>query len=218
MGEITYLRKSILGGFLISLVAFCYSFNNGSLITMLLFSFGLIAIILYQLPLYTGSAGFIQESLDIYFLFITLIGNALGCLLVAIIITFMGYSEQNDFILNAIQLRSAYDYTDILPILLKAICCGAIMTIAVKFARICRESKNIIHILPLLFGVPLFLLSGFYHSIVDAFYFSYGFINSHIGLIDIEDYICGAFGWLIVVFGNFIGCNIPRLIIGEKDV
>ena len=39
------------------------------------------------------------------------------------------------------------------------------MTTVVKFAR---QKKFI----PLLIGVPLFILSGFWHSIADAFYYS----------------------------------------------
>ena len=45
-----------------------------------------------------------------------------------------------------------------------AIGCGFIMTTAVTFGR---QGKN----LPLLFGVPLFIMCGFPHCIADAFYY-----------------------------------------------
>lgn len=81
-----------------------------------------------------------------------------------------------------------------------AIGCGFIMTTAVTFAR---QGKN----LPLLFGVPLFIVCGFPHCIADAFYY----------LCVPVDYLCEnalsvlAF-YVAIVVGNFIGCNLYRLI------
>ena len=55
----------------------------------------------------------------------------------------------------------------------------------------------------ILFGIPLFILLGFYHSIADAFY-----------MMCVEDQLRNDFKltYLIIVLGNFIGCNIPRLL------
>ena len=85
-----------------------------------------------------------------------------------------------------------------------AIGCGFIMTTAVNFAR---QGKN----LPLLFGVPLFIMCGFPHCIADAFY-----------------YLCVPFDfwacywpsillfYVSIVFGNFIGCNLYRAVLPDK--
>ena len=55
----------------------------------------------------------------------------------------------------------------------------------------------------ILFGIPLFILLGFYHSIADAFY-----------MMCVEEQLRNDFilTYLIIVLGNFIGCNIPRLL------
>ena len=63
--------------------------------------------------------------------------------------------------------------------------------------------------LPLLFGVPAFIICGFPHCVADSFYYascSHSFIAEH--------------GWSLLaaylptVAGNFIGCNIYRLVLG----
>ena len=80
--------------------------------------------------------------------------------------------------------------------LLNAIGCGLIMTLIVKGGR----DKNLLLIL---FGIPLFILLGFYHSIADAFYMM-------VSPIELRNLFFGRY-WTIVL-GNFIGCNIPRLL------
>ena len=68
------------------------------------------------------------------------------------------------------------------------------MTTAVEFGK---QGQY----LPTLFGVPLFISCGFIHSIADAFYYLLTPISFHLIWI-----------YLIVVIGNFIGCNLYRII------
>ncbi|WP_348535427.1 formate/nitrite transporter family protein [Prevotella communis] len=82
---------------------------------------------------------------------------------------------------------------------LLAIGCGFIMTTAVQFGR---EGK----FLPLLFGVPVFILCGFTHSVADAFFFLAVPQMISIQLLAI---------YLMEVLGNFIGCNLYRLLISK---
>ena len=60
----------------------------------------------------------------------------------------------------------------------------------------------------ILFGIPLFILLGFYHSIADAFYASISSIETN------KQYVLY---YIIIVLGNFIGCNIPRLLKYKND-
>ena len=76
-----------------------------------------------------------------------------------------------------------------------AIPCGFIMTTAVEFGK---NEK----FLPLLFGVPLFIVCGFRHSIADAFYYCAS------GLFSMELF----WNWIFIVLGNFVGCNIYRVV------
>jgi formate/nitrite transporter FocA (FNT family) len=81
-------------------------------------------------------------------------------------------------------------------VLLTSIGTGMIMTLAVYGAR-----RN--NYLPLLFGVPVFILCGLPHCVADAFYYAFSFM-------------CGDFrwtllwAWLWAIIGNYIGCNLPR--------
>ena len=69
------------------------------------------------------------------------------------------------------------------------------MTLIVQGGR----DKNLLLIL---FGIPIFILLGFYHSIADAFYMMVTPMNLR------NEYFIT---YWIIVLGNFIGCNIPRL-------
>jgi formate/nitrite transporter FocA (FNT family) len=70
------------------------------------------------------------------------------------------------------------------------------MTTAVEFAR---KGK----MLPLIFGVPVFILCGFAHSIADAFYF---LVSPFTQLWQTESLIV----YIAEVLGNFVGCNLYR--------
>ena len=84
--------------------------------------------------------------------------------------------------------------------LVRSIGCGLIIDIA---CWMYRSTKNLA---PVLFGVPLFIVCGFYHSIADVVY------------------LVGAFKWdwailwyyPIIVLGNYVGCNVRRVVL-PKD-
>ena len=66
--------------------------------------------------------------------------------------------------------------------------------------------------LPLLFGVPVFILCGFLHSIADAFYISvlpFEFLESNFNVI--------LYNYIGIVIGNFIGCNLVKIIRLKKE-
>lgn len=208
-------NSAFLSGFVIALAAFCYSTLNGTVAGALLFSFGLITVVLYKWRLYTGSAGFVMNINEVRELVPILFFNMLGCFFASLIFSTFAAEKHDLFISNAIELRKCKDYYDLLPITLKSICCGFIMTVAVRNARKGIES-GFHNFIPLLLGVPVFLLSGFFHSIVDAFYISYGWLR---GLDAMETTLglCQAItGWVCVVIGNFIGCNLIRIVMVEK--
>ena len=81
-----------------------------------------------------------------------------------------------------------------------AIGCGFIMTTAVTFAR---QGKN----LPLLFGVPLFIMCGFPHCVADVFYYlcvPFSYLYDNLGDVLLF--------YVSIVAGNFAGCNLFRFI------
>ena len=194
--EIAILRSAILAGICIS-IGCVVNLRVGGVAGAVLFAFGLLAVVHYKLKLYTGTAGFIRAKGDWTMITFVLIGNIIGCALTALACIY----AQPDILppdLAIVQSRLAKGP---LACFLLAIGCGFIMTTAVQFGR---EGK----FLPLLFGVPVFILCGFAHSIADAFYF----------LAEPEMYSPQLLGiYIAEVFGNFAGCNLYRWIIAKQD-
>lgn len=172
------IRRSILAGIYISLAGLVF-LKVGGILGAILFSFGLLGVIHTGSLLYTGR---IYWEKNILVLLIILFGNILGCILVGSIVSYI-YPELRETAEIIINSR----INDTIPaILLKGSFCGLIMTTAV----IGSHENNWY---PLLIGIPLFILSGFYHSIADAFYFV---------LSPKLDYLIP---WICIVLGNWIG-------------
>ena len=180
--------RSILAGMCIGLGGAIF-IKLGGVIGACMFVFGLLTIVHFKLPLYTGTAGFIQlNKFEEYKkMFIILFGNIIGCILL---------SCMNIKGIDGTAIIQSRIDTSYLQCLLNAIGCGLIMTLIVKGGR----DKNLLLIL---FGIPLFIWLGFYHSIADAFYMM-------VSPIELRNLFFGRY-WTIVL-GNFIGCNIPRLL------
>lgn len=157
-----------------------------------LFAFGLTTVVYYGLKLYTGTAGFIRMKGDWTMLALVLVGNIIGCLLFAWLIAY----AQPDCIEPASKILAGRLAKGPFACFLLAIGCGFIMTTAVEFAR---KGK----MLPLLLGVPVFILCGFAHSIADAFYFlvspSEQVLQTQVLVVYVSE-----------VLGNFVGCNLYR--------
>ena len=203
---IRLLRSSIFAGIAIGTAGFGFLASGvqseayGSLVGAVLFSFGLLTVVGYGLKLYTGTAGFIRKN-EVGSLFLILLGNIIGCLCVALLSRVSPLTIQ-DAAQNILELRLR---TGALRCGLLGIGCGFIMTTAVHFAR----KKQY---MPLLFGVPLFIVCGFTHCVADAFYYlcvPLAFWQANF-LSIITVYVC-------IVLGNLIGCNLYRIVLAKEQ-
>ncbi|MBQ2534472.1 MAG: formate/nitrite transporter family protein [Prevotella sp.] len=185
------MPPAILAGICIS-IGCVVNLRVGGVAGAVLFAFGLTTVVYYGMKLYTGTAGFIRSKGDWSMLALVLIGNIIGCLLTAWLI---GYA-QPDCIEPASNILAGRLAKGPWACFLLAIGCGFIMTTAVEFAR---KGK----MLPLIFGVPVFILCGFAHSIADAFYF---LVSPTDQLLQTEVLVV----YLSEVLGNFVGCNLYR--------
>ena len=200
------LRSSIFAGICIGTAGFGFlasgiqSETYGSLVGAVLFSLGLLAVVGYKLKLYTGTAGFIEKN-QVGELFLILLGNIIGCLCLALLARVSPMDIQGAA-QNILELRLR---TGALRCGLLGIGCGFLMTTAVTFAR---QEKY----LPLLFGVPLFIVCGFTHCVADAFYYlcvPVTFMKAH-ALQILGTYAC-------IVIGNLIGCNLYRIVLAKDQ-
>ena len=203
---IKLLRSSIFAGIAIGTAGFGFLASGvqseayGSLVGAVLFSFGLLTVVGYRLKLYTGTAGFIRKN-EVGDLFLILLGNIIGCLCVALL-SRVTPLEIQAAAQNILELRLR---TGALRCGLLGIDCGFIMTTAVQFAR----QKQY---LPLLFGVPLFIVCGFTHCVADAFYYlcvPVAFWKAH-ALQILAVYVC-------IVLGNLVGCNLYRIVLAKDQ-
>ena len=193
------IHSAIMAGICIGIAGFGY-LAVGGIVGAVTFAFGLLAVVHYRLKLYTGTAGFFAKG-ELAQLCTILAMNIVGCLLVALMARMspMPLHDAAQHILEG-RLNAGIVQSGVL-----AIGCGFIMTTAVKWGR---EGK----FLPLLFGVPLFIICGFPHCVADAFYY----------LCVPVEYLTANAGQVLllyasIVLGNFIGCNLYRLLLGTNE-
>ncbi len=200
------LRSSIFAGIAIGTAGFgflasCFqSEAYGPLVGAVLFSFGLLTVLGYRLKLYTGTAGFIVKN-EIGQLFMILLGNIIGCFCVAMLARVSPMDIQGAA-QNVLELRLK---TGPVRCGLLGIGCGFIMTTSVEFGR--RKQY-----MPLLLGVPLFIVCGFTHCVADAFYYlcaPLAFWKAH-ALQILAVYAC-------IVLGNLVGCNLYRIVLAKEQ-
>ena len=193
----TNLKTSLFAGVLIAIAG--WGFLANPVLGMFLFCVGLIAVVKYQTRLYTGTAGFLSSWRDLPSLLLILLGNIVGCLVVASV-ALVSPLPLGEAAIKVISSRLAVGWWGAG---LLAIGCGLLMSLAVDFAR---KNRDFSDWLPLLFAVPAFILCGFPHCVADAFYCCvYLFSASDIPWLSVAAYY-GA-----IVLGNFVGCNIYRL-------
>lgn len=145
----------------------------------LLFSIGLYTICVLKLKLFTGIVGFIfEDRICLVELFTILFFNVICGYLFGFLFSIMDNS------LVELALRKVDTWEFSFSYFLKTFMCGAIMYIAVKLYR---EKTS----LGIFFGVPLFLFSGFQHSIANSIIM--GTSNSF------------SFSLILAILGNLIG-------------
>ena len=152
------------------------------------FAVALICICAKGYSLYTGKVGFMaynHKAGDFLNLLMCFVGNLIGTVVsgLAIMYAIPAVSETAKTICEA-------KLTQNIPeAFIKAVFCGILMYLAVATYR---EKNTYIGIL---FCVPVFILSGFEHSIANMYYFAV----SGMGTFDVISYI------LLIVLGNSVG-------------
>ncbi|MBQ9301079.1 MAG: formate/nitrite transporter family protein [Clostridia bacterium] len=153
-----------------------------------LFSVALLCICLKGYALFTGKVGFLPEKHgreELSVLLLGLLGNAAGTVLggwlIRVGLPALGSAAQTLCEAKLAQLPA--------QTLIRALFCGILMYLAVS---VYRDQKTVLGIL---FCIPVFILSGFEHSIADIFYFAAS------GIVSLK-----AFGFLmLVILGNSLG-------------
>ena len=154
----------------------------------ILFAVALICICAKGYSLYTGKVGFMaynHKGTDFLNLLMCFIGNLVGTVAsgVAIMYAIPAVSAAAKTICEAKLNQS------VLEAFIRAVFCGILMYLAVATYR---EKNTYIGIL---FCVPVFILSGFEHSIANMYYFAV----AGMGSLNVIGYV------LLIVLGNSFG-------------
>ena len=198
------LRKVLSGvcaGILISIGGTVFLSCDNRYLGAILFSVALLSICIKGYYLFTGKVGFLwedhsRESISITLL--ALFGNAIGTILCGFLLAEVlpNCQAAAEKICSA-KLTQAPLFTFV-----RGVFCGILMYLAVS---IYRDQKNPIGIL---FCIPVFILSGFEHSIANLYYFACS------GIVSWE--ACG-YLW-IVIAGNAVGgVLLPMLSMVQKE-
>lgn len=190
--------KGFLSGMLITLGAYAF-LNVGGAIGALLFAFGIISIVKLQIPLYTGVAGTDIKFIDK----IEVLGQNIAGSLVASFLLALCYTQKIPFE-TAQGITAAKLATPLYISFIKAIMCGMIVDISVYL------SKQTNSTIPLIFGIPLFILCGFNHSIADVTYIILGADGNMDNLLRLTWY------YTLCIIGNYVGCNIRKICLNKK--
>ena len=191
------IASGLAAGICISLGGAVFLAVENRIAGAVLFSVALLCICFKGYALFTGRVGFIPEdhSRDaLETLFLCLLGNALGTVLGGLLIR-LALPGLGAAALTLCEGKLAQLWWSTL---IRGGFCGVLMYLAVSTWR---DSKTPLGIL---FCIPVFILSGFEHSIADIFYFAAS------GLVSLRAFL---FIW-VVILGNALGAMILPLLNG----
>lgn len=183
------IASGVCAGILISIGGSVFLSCENKVIGALLFTVALLCICYKGYSLFTGKVGYLPEKADkeaFSVLLLGLLGNAIGTVccgfLLRVAVPAIGAAAET--------LCSGKLETQALwQTFVRAVFCGILMYLAVS---IFRDSKTP---LAILFCIPVFILSGFEHSIADLYYFAAS------GIVSLRAF---AFLW-VVIAGNSVG-------------
>ncbi len=173
----------ILAGCCVSLGAFIYLKVGGPL-GAVMFGVGLMSVLTFRFELFTGQIkNFSHWRTDFQWLLGMLLFNAVGCLLASCLVRY-----DARLVVSCQQIVECRADLGFLKSIVTGIGCGFIMTLIVTTWK-----KTPV---PLLLGIPAFILSGMTHSVADVFFYSLGY----------EALTPAAFtSYAGTVLGNFLG-------------
>ncbi len=197
------LKKVLSGvsaGILISIGGSIYLSCENKVVGAVLFSVALLCICYKGYSLFTGKIGFIPEKHDkeaVSVLLLGLLGNAIGTIAFGYLLRFaipaIGSAAET-------LCQGKLDNQALWQTLVRGVMCGVLMYLAVS---IFRDNKTPLGIL---FCIPVFILSGFEHSIADIYYFAAS------GIVSLKAF---AFLWTVIA-GNAVGAVILPLLNFKK--
>ena len=208
MRELKIFSESVLAGVFIGISGTVFLSIDNKIAGAFLFSLGLLAILCFQLKLFTGAVGYLVAQKNAFRYLLELvaiwIGNFIGTWIVGNLVRFSRISEHIS--IKALDLCCVKMTDSILSLLILSFFCGILMFSAVEsFKR--KDLPDSARVFMVFLCVSVFILCGFEHCIANMYYFSV------CGGIEIESFlrIC------LMTLGNSLGGMIVPLISNKKQ-
>ncbi len=153
--------SGILAGLLISIGGAVFLSVGDKTVGAVGFTIGLISVCYYGANLFTGRVGYLFEKKKgaVPELFLGLLGNLIGSVLAGLALL----SVKGEAARAVCEAKLALSGGSVF---VRAVFCGMLVYIAVNLFR---DKKTVLGIV---IGIPVFILSGFEHSVADMFYFA----------------------------------------------
>lgn len=188
------MLRAIAAGICISFGCICYVVVENHVVGAVLFSVGLLAIMEYNLNLFTGKIGLVKSPGDVFDAIIYLAMNMLGSMILSRIVSVIPrLSDVADKCVAIANTKMSYAITDVFVM---GIFCGALMLFATKH----RDNR-----LLTVMCVSVFIICGFEHSVADSFYLTF-----------YNDAIAASIRIIIIAIGNAIGAIGMNQLIKER--
>lgn len=182
---------AIMAGVAISIGCTAFLASSNVYVGAVFFCVGLFVILNFNFNLYTGKVCYVFNNKPEYSLklLIILIGNYIGTNLCALVLNLTRLDNMAEKCAKVVELKLN---DSLLSMFVLAIFCNILIYVAVEGFK----SENVLtKYLSLFFGVGVFVICGFEHSIADMFYFAFA------GSYSARTFLC----LLIVICGNFVG-------------
>ena len=208
------IKKAITSGIMIAMGVFAFLSCDVKYVGAFLFSLGLFCVCEYKLNLFTGMIGYAVENTKangfkaILDLLKVLLFNIIG---IAGTCVFLSFTAGQDVIDKATNIVETSVTLNLMQLLIKSIMCGIIMLIAVDRYKNCNGMAKYIAVFV---GIPVFILSGYYHSIAYVGYLTLGICGENLSSNVTAPKIIVVI--LLAVIGNAIGSILMRFLTTSK--
>ena len=183
---VMFFLKAVYAGFAIGIGGIVYLSVEHKIIASLLFSFGLLTIVVQGYNLYTGKIGFVKQIGELPEMLLIILGNYFGTLLASAMANAASLNIDSRKLV-ALKLSKSP-----LQIFLLSVFCGVMMYLAIDNYN---KSK---HFLFVIAPIMIFILSGYEHSVADMFYFNLA-----------KSFQLKTFGYIgLMILGNGIGAKV----------
>lgn len=189
------LVSGIASGMFVGIGGAVFLSCENKMVGAALFAVALLTICMFSLYLFTGKIGYLATDLHLstaYALIVGLIGNAVGAFGTGVLVKL----SRPALAAKATEICSAKLEQEFYVTIILAAFCGVLMYTAVEIFKTKGSTLGIIYC------IPVFILSGFEHSVADVFYFTVSDTSPVKWIIFI----------IFAVIGNAVGSIFTRII------